>query len=87
MIQPIIKNYIRYYEGDLPLILSTPHGGEITPDDIYDRTHGVFDWDDYTLELTEDIINEFYKQTKKIPYAIIGEISRKKVETYSIFNK
>ena len=64
----------------MPLILSTPHGGEVAPDHIYDRSSGVFDWDDYTLELTEDIINEFYEQTMNIPYVVIGEISRKKVD-------
>lgn len=80
MIQPTIKNHIRYYKGDIPVILSAPHGGETAPDNIEDRSSGVFDWDDYTLELTEDIINEFYEQTKKTPYAVIGEISRKKVD-------
>ena len=80
MIEPIIKNHIRYYEGNIPLILTAPHGGKVAPDDVYDRKHGVFDWDDYTLELTEDIINEFYTQTMKTPYVVIGEISRKKVD-------
>ncbi|MCD6172742.1 MAG: hypothetical protein J7J96_03000 [Sulfurimonas sp.] len=80
MIEPIIKNHIRYYKGNIPLILSTPHGGEVTPDDIDDRNSGVFDWDDYTLELTEDIVNEFFVQTGKTPYVVIGEISRKKVD-------
>ncbi len=80
MTQSTIKNYIRYYQGDIPLILSTPHGGEIAPEDIDDRTSGVFDLDDYTLELTQDIIHEFYLQTKRTPYVIIGEISRKKVD-------
>ena len=80
MIQPIVKNYIRYYRGNIPLILSAPHGGEVAPDDIEDRTSGVFDLDDFTLELTQDIINEFYTQTGKTPYVVIGEISRKKVD-------
>jgi len=78
--EPITKNHIRYYEGNIPLILTAPHGGKVTPDDIDDRSSGVFDWDDYTLELTEDIIHEFYVQTMKTPYAVIGEISRKKVD-------
>jgi len=80
LIKPIIKNHIQYYEGNIPLILSAPHGGEVTPDNIKDRSSGVFDWDDYTLDLTQEIVNEFYIQTKKIPYAVIGEISRKKVD-------
>jgi len=75
LIKPIIKNHIRYYKGDIPLILTAPHGGEVTPDDINDRSHGVFELDDYTLELTEDIINEFFAQIGKIPYVVVGEIS------------
>ncbi|MEA2111510.1 MAG: hypothetical protein U9P71_05625 [Campylobacterota bacterium] len=80
MIQATVKNHIRYYEGDIPIILSVPHGGEVSPDDINNRSSGVFDLDDFTLELTEDIMSEFYRQTKKTPYAVIGEISRRKVD-------
>ena len=80
MKEATINNYIRYYEGDIPLILSAPHGGEVAPSDIEDRSSGVFDLDDYTLELTEDIIQEFHKQIGKIPYVVVGEISRKKVD-------
>lgn len=80
MTQATTNNYIRYYEGNIPLILSAPHGGEIAPTNITDRQSGVFDLDDYTLELTEDIIQEFYLQTGKTPYVVVGEISRKKVD-------
>lgn len=80
MTQPTTNNYIKYYKGNLPIILSAPHGGDIMPQEIQTRTSGVFDKDDYTLELTELIINEFHKQTKKIPYAIIALISRHKVD-------
>jgi len=80
MIEPTIKNHIRYYRGDMPLILTAPHGGQISPNTIDDRVHGVFDLDDYTLELTEEIIDEFYLQTAKTPYAVVGEISRTKVD-------
>ena len=80
MTKPTIKNHIRYYQGEIPLILSAPHGGQFSPDDITDRSSGVFDMDDFTLELTEDIVNEFHLQIGKIPYAIIGDISRTKVD-------
>ncbi len=75
-----MKNHIRYYKGNIPLILSAPHGGEVSPDEIADRTSGVFDLDDFTLELTEEIIKEFHAQTGKTPYVVVGEISRKKVD-------
>ena len=65
MTKPTIKNHIRYYQGEIPLILSAPHGGQFSPNDITDRSGGVFDMDDFTLELTEDIIQEFYLQIGK----------------------
>ena len=80
MTQAITTNYIKFYKGNIPLILSAPHGGLSTPSHIQDRTQGVFDLDDFTLELTENIINEFHKQIGKTPYVIIGEISRTKVD-------
>lgn len=76
----IENNYILFNQGELPIILSAPHGGDKMPDDIKTRTKGVFDKDDYTLELTLDIIEEFKKQTSKTPYAVLATISRKKVD-------
>ena len=75
-----IKNHIRYHHGDLPVILSAPHGGFGDPEDIPNRTKGVFEQDDRTLELTEFIVKEFKEQTGKIPYALISEILRIKVD-------
>lgn len=64
----------------MPLLLSAPHGGETEPESINNRLEGVFDKDDYTLELTVNIIDEFIKQTNKSPYAVIAQISRTKVD-------
>lgn len=80
MIKAIKKNYITYYQGNIPIILSAPHGGEEKPSDIKTRTKGVFEKDDYTYELTELIIDEFYKQTQQTPYTVIADISRVKVD-------
>ena len=80
MIQSITKNNIMFYQGDIPLIFSAPHGGEKKPNNIENRTSGVFDQDDFTLELTQAILEEFYIQTNKTPYAIIADISRTKVD-------
>jgi hypothetical protein len=80
MTKPITKNYIKYYQGNAPIILSAPHGGEEEPEHIETRTKGVFDKDDYTYELTELIIKEFHKQTALTPYGVIADISRIKVD-------
>ena len=80
MTKPITKNYIKYYQGNAPIILSAPHGGEEEPEHIQTRTKGVFDKDDYTYELTELIIKEFHKKTLLTPYGVIADISRVKVD-------
>jgi hypothetical protein len=80
MTKAIKKNHIKYYQGNAPIILSAPHGGDEKPKEIKTRTKGIFDKDDYTYELTELIIKEFYKQTNLIPYGIIADISRVKVD-------
>ena len=80
LIESTTKNHIQYIKGDIPLILTAPHGGGKTPDAIQDRKTGVFDMDDYTLELTLNIIEEFQKCTGKTPYGVIADISRTKVD-------
>jgi len=74
------NKHIRYLKGDIPLILTAPHGGSQTPQNIKNRENGVFDMDDYTLELTIDIIEEFQNSTNKTPYAVVADISRTKVD-------
>ena len=80
MINYTTTNHIQYIKGDIPLILTAPHGGSEAPTDITDRKSGVFDMDDYTLELTHEIIEEFKNTTGKTPYGIIADISRTKVD-------
>lgn len=80
MTKPITKHHTKYYQGNSPIILSTPHDGDLRPKEIKDRTKGYFCKDDYTYELTKLIIEEFYLQTKLTPYSIIAEISREKID-------
>lgn len=80
MKKPTISNHIEYLQGNTPIILSAPHGGDNSPKNIKDRTKGVFEKDEFTYELTQNIISEFYEQTGKLPYAIIAKISRIKVD-------
>ncbi len=35
------NKYVEYYPGNLPIILSVPHGGNMMPDEINDRTYGT----------------------------------------------
>lgn len=80
MTNPTTSNDITYYEGNAPIILSAPHGGEENPNNIKSRITGVNERDDNTLELTQLILEEFYTQTSLTPHAIIASISREKVD-------
>lgn len=76
----INENFIEYLEGSLPIVISAPHGGTHKPKEIKCRTNGVFDRDDYTKELTLEIIEEFFKQTNCYPHTIIMDLCRTKVD-------
>jgi len=78
--QPITNNFIKYYHGNIPLILTAPHGGFEAPHEINDRTHGVFEQDDNTFELMEYIIKAFEERIGKTPYGIAATILRNKVD-------
>ena len=42
------EKYIEYYAGNLPIILSVPHGGREVPSEIPDRSYGTMVTDDNT---------------------------------------
>lgn len=80
MTKTIKNRFTVYSQGGLPIILSAPHGGDEKPKDISTRTDGVFEKDDFTLELAQEIEIEFYKQTGLFPYSAIATISREKID-------
>jgi hypothetical protein len=75
------NNYIEYVVGNLPLIISVPHGGDITPAEIPDRSCGDETVTDlYTIELAEDIKDEINKLTGCYPHIIICHLKRTKLD-------
>ena len=78
--QQINKNYVNYVEGNIPIIISASHGGTLKPKEIPNRKKGVFEMDTNTKELTHEILEEFYSQTKSYPHTVIMNLSRKKVD-------
>ena len=72
--------YTTYYPGNIPVILSIPHGGDITPLEISNRTYGVTVTDSNTIELGIAIRNYFYWNYNIRPYVIINNLKRTKLD-------
>ena len=74
------ENYIEYYAGNLPIILSAPHGGQLTPDEISDRTYGTFVTDLNTYELTKTIMDTMIVRFGGYPHVILCKLKITKLD-------
>lgn len=73
---------IEYRAGNLPIILSAPHGGYETPACLPDRNCSgcVTIRDSYTQELTREIEGAIKFHTGCYPHVIINKLHRKKLD-------
>lgn len=75
------NNFIEYVVGNLPIVISVPHGGYLKPPVIPDRTLGTAGRQDTkTQELAREIIESFREQTGKYPHVIINRLHREKLD-------
>ncbi len=74
--------YIEYRAGNLPIILSSPHGGNLQPSSIPNRTcSGCKNIKDaWTKEITEGIYKKMESETGCYPHVIINLLHRKKLD-------
>jgi hypothetical protein len=75
------NNYIEYMAGNLPLIISVPHGGALTPSEIPDRTCGDETvTDSYTINLAREISSAVFNLTGCYPHIVINNLKRTKLD-------
>ena len=74
------ESYIEYHAGNLPIILSAPHGGRLTPDEINDRSYGTLVTDDNTYELTRTIMDSMIVRFGGYPHVILCKLKRTKLD-------
>ena len=75
------NNYIEYIAGNLPLIISVPHGGAVAPSEIPDRTCGDETvTDSYTTNLAKEIRDAIYNITGCYPHIVINNLKRTKLD-------
>ena len=74
--------YVSYIAGNLPIIISAPHGGYLEPDTIPDRDCNgcTYIRDAYTQELARSVAEGFYEVTGCYPHVIINLLHRKKFD-------
>lgn len=74
------KNYIEYIPGELPVVLSSAHGGALRPDEIPNRTFGVVINDRNSLELTLAMRQALIDLTGCAPHVILSHLHRSKLD-------
>jgi len=74
------NRYIEYLAGDLPVIISAPHGGRERPEEMPDRQDGTFAFDTNTQELVRAAAEELHNRTGRWPHVIICRLNRRKVD-------
>jgi len=79
------SNYTEYIAGNLPLIISAPHGGETTPSELPNRTNTptytvTTDTDLNTDNLARAIRTAAFNRYGRYPHVIICNVSRTKVD-------
>ncbi len=72
--------YVEQIHGDLPIVLTAPHGGRLKPAAIQDRTEGVTDMDLNTQELARAVAAEFLQRTGHYPHLIASHLHRVKLD-------
>lgn len=74
------NHFVEYVAGNLPVIISVPHGGSLKPEIVADRTFGEYVKDLGTQEIVREMIAEFRMRTGKYPHVILSHLARRKVD-------
>jgi len=72
--------FIEYLAGNIPVIISAPHGGYALPDSIPDCPNCSSTRDAYTQEIAREIYTKFYSEIGCYPHVIINLLHRQKLD-------
>lgn len=75
-----LDRYVEYVAGDLPIVLTSPHGGRMRPDAIPNRKEGVKDMDLNTQELARAIVEELHARSGRRAHLIASHLHRSKLD-------
>lgn len=74
------NGYVEYIPGELPLILSAPHGGSLLPSEMDSRSEGVFSSDLSTIELTLAVRDALVDLTGFAPHVVLSRVHRSRLD-------
>lgn len=74
------SNYVEYIAGNLPVIITEPHGGSLQPAEIPNRTYGTFATDANTEDLVRRMRTELQNLTGLAPHVIMCRLDRDKID-------
>lgn len=72
--------YVEYVAGDLPIVLTAPHGGRLQPESLPKRTKGVVMMDANTQELARAFADELTRQAKGQVHLIVSHLHRSRLD-------
>jgi len=75
-----LNNYTEYIAGNLPLIISAPHGGTDSASALPNRTYGTTSTDSNTAELSRAIRTACFNRFGRWPHVIICRVPRTKID-------
>ncbi len=88
-----ISEFIEYEEGNIPLIISVPHGGLLECNSLPERKTGVLGIDKGTIEFSKNFIAQINQKFKeeiledKNPYYIFSLVRRSKIDLNRAVNE
>ncbi|MDP2957112.1 MAG: Ig-like domain-containing protein [Longimicrobiales bacterium] len=74
------QSYVEYIPGELPVILSVPHGGSLEPLEIPDRTVGTTVTDTNANPTLLAVRDALVERTGKAPHIILSHLRRTKLD-------
>jgi len=74
------NGYVEWIPGDMPIVVTAPHGGTLLPTEIPDRTTGSTTRDLNTDELAQEVVSAFVARFGKRPHLIVCKLHRRKLD-------
>ena len=74
------NGYIEYIPGELPVVLSSPHDGDLSPAELRERTYGARGRDPNTVPLTLAVRDAVLDLTGLAPHVVISHLRRSKMD-------